>query len=107
MTVDIPQLEMLQFTVTDIQAINVPAGMSVEIITKEKSVTVRGPEERLTGMTEKDLLILVDFTDAEVGTASYKAMVYVGDRLADFVGIVGSYDVKATVQKVTPNAANS
>lgn len=106
-TVDIPQLEMLQFTVTDIQAINVPAGMSVEIITKEKSVTVRGPEERLTGMTEKDLLILVDFTDAEVGTASYKAMVYVGDRLADFVGIVGSYDVKATVQKVTPNAANS
>lgn len=106
-TVDIPQLEMLQFTVTDIQAINVPAGMSVEIITKEKSVTVRGPKQLLTGMTEKDLLILVDFTGAEAGTASYKATVYVGDRLADSVGIVGSYDVKATVQKVTPDGPNS
>ena len=106
-TVDIPELEMLQFTVTEIQAVNVPAGMTVEIITKEKSVTVRGPEELLTTMTEKDLLILVDFTGAEVGTASYKAMVYVGDKLADSVGIVGSYDVKATIQKGTPDATDS
>lgn len=100
-TIDIPQLEMMQFTVTDIQATNVPAGMTVEIITKEKSITVRGPEELLAKMTEKDLLILVDFTDAEIGTASYKAMVYVGDQLAESVGIVGSYDVKATVSKGT------
>lgn len=99
-TIDIPELEMLQLTVTDIRATKIPLGMSVEIITKEKNVTVRGPKELLTAMTEKDLLILVDFTGAEVGTASYKAMVYVGDRLADSVGIVGTYDVKATVQKV-------
>jgi YbbR domain-containing protein len=99
-SVDIPQLEMLQLSVTEIRATNVPTGMSVELITKEKSVTVRGPKEKIKGITEKDLLILVDFTEAEVGTASYKATVAVGEELADFVGIVGTYDVKATVQKV-------
>ena len=106
-TVDIPELEMREFAVTDIQATNVPLGMTVDLITKEKSVTVRGPKALVSRMTEKDLLILVDFTGAEVGTASYKAMVYVGDQLADSVGIVGSYDVKATVQKEIPDATTS
>lgn len=97
-TVDIPQLQMKQFTVTNIQPINTPYGMTVDIITKEKSVTVRGPEELLATMTEQDLRIMVDFTDAEAGTASYKAIVYVGINLSESVGVVGSYDVKATVQ---------
>ena len=97
--VDIPQLQTRQFAVTDIQAINVPAGMTVELITKEKSVTVRGTEALIKNMTEDNLTIFVDFTDAESGTASYKAMVFVDERLADSVGIVGTYDVKATVQK--------
>lgn len=103
-TFDIPELEMRQFAVTDIQATNVPFGMTVDLITKEKIVTVRGPKALVSKMTEKDILILVDFTGAEVGTASYKAMVYVGDQLANSVGIVGSYDVKATVQTVNPDA---
>lgn len=99
-TIDIPQLEMLQFKVTDIRATNIPAGMSVELITKEKTVTVRGPKEKMQGITEKDFWILVDFTDAEIGTAPYKATVHANGKLADSIGIVGTYDVNASVQKV-------
>lgn len=97
-TVDIPELAARQFTVTNIQAVNVPSGMTVELITKEKSLTVRGPAELLAAMTERDLHISVDFAGAEVGTASYKATAYVAAHLTDSVGVVGIYDVKATVQ---------
>lgn len=104
--VDIPELAMNQFTVSDIQALNVPIGMKVDIITKEKIVTVRGPKELLSVMTSEDLLILIDFTGAELGTNPYKAMVYVNDQLSGTVGVVGSYDVWATVEKDMTNGAN-
>lgn len=96
-SVDIPQLEMRQFKVTRIQTVNVPAGMKVDVITQEKVITVRGAKKVLDAMTEKDLLILVDFTNAEAGTASYKATVRVDGVLGGQVGIVGSYDITATV----------
>lgn len=98
-SVDIPELEMRQFAVTDIQATNIPAGLKVEIVTKEKIVTVRGPEELLSTMTSEDVLIIIDFSNAEIGTNPYKAMVYVKDQLSGKVGIVGSYDIWATIEK--------
>ena len=49
-------------------------------------------------MTEQDLWISVDLTGAEAGTASYKATAYVAAHLSDSAGVVGIYDVKATVQ---------
>ena len=106
-TVDIPELATLQFAVTDILATSIPAGMKAEIITKEKSVTVRGPEQLLTQMTEKDLQIRVDLTGAEIGTASYKAtVVVINDQLKESCGVVGSYDVTVTLKEM-PNAAES
>lgn len=104
-TVDIPELATMQFAVTDILAHSIPVGMQAEVITKEKSVTVRGPEALLKQMTEKDLQIRVDLIGAEPGTASYKAtVVVINDQFKDSVGAVGSYDVKVTL-KEAPDAA--
>ena len=64
----------------------------------EKIVTVRGPEALLAAMTADSVRILVDFSSAEVGTSSYKATATVVGTLADSVGTVGVYDVKATIQ---------
>ena len=96
-TVQIPALAMVEFTVSNIQAINA-SGKSVVFNTKEKLVTVRGPESALVAMTPQDLMIQVDFTDAEAGTATFEAKVIVINSLfADMTGAVGTYDVAATV----------
>lgn len=96
-SIKIPKLEMRKFTVTQIKTINVPAGMKVELITKEKQVTVRGTQEVLDTVKDGDFTIVVDFANAEPGDASHKATVQLGGGLAGQLGIVGSYEVNATV----------
>lgn len=96
-TVQLPPMELRQFTVTDIQSVNVPVGMKVELTTLEKTVEVRGYASVLDTMTESNLFILVDFTGAQPGMGEYKATVYLTEGLEGSVGIVGSYTVMATV----------
>jgi hypothetical protein len=103
-SIDIPEIMTKQFTVTYIRAINVPAGMAVKLITKEKTVTVRGPEELINGIKESDLMIVVDFTNAEIGTAPYKASVYMANEQMESVGVVGTYEVNAEVRKAAEGA---
>ena len=96
-TVQIPSLMTVEFTVSNIQAINV-GDRNVVFNTKEKLVTVRGPESALATLTAQDLMIQVDFADAEMGTATFEAKVIVINPLfADMTGAVGTYDVAATV----------
>lgn len=95
--IKIPKLEMRKFTVTQINAVNIPDGMKVELITKEKQVTVRGTQEVLDTVTGDDFTIIVDFSDAEPGDASHKATVQLSAALSGQLGIVGSYEVNATV----------
>ncbi len=95
--VQIPALATKEFTVSNIQAINT-GGMNVVFNTKEKIVTVRGPESALAAMTAQDLMIQVDFAGAEAGTATFEAKVIVTNpQFADATGAVGTYDVAATV----------
>lgn len=98
-TVKLPPMEIRQFTVTDIQVVNVPAGMKVELTTLEKTVEVRGYAGVLDTMTSADLFILVDFSGAQPGMGEYKATVHLADRLEGNVGIVGGYTVTATVSR--------
>lgn len=96
-TVQIPVLATKEFTVSNIQAINTD-GMNVVFNTKEKLVTVRGPESALAEMTPQDLMIQVDFADAEAGTATFGAkVIIINPRFADTTGAIGTYDVAATV----------
>lgn len=95
--IKIPKLEMREYTVTQIKAINVPAGMLVEMITKEKKVMVRGTQEVLDTVTGDDFTIVVDFSNAELGDASHKATVQLAPALTGQLGVVGSYEVNATI----------
>lgn len=96
-TITIPELELRRFTVSKIKVINIPNGMQVEMITKEKQVTLRGAADVLDSIEESDLTIVVDFSGAEPGNASYKATVQLSTGLIGQVGIVGSCEVNATV----------
>ena len=75
---------------------NVPEGMVAEIINANLTVRVRGPEEELNMLTEKDITAVVDLSAAEVGTATYKATIVISDEYPN-VGAMKTSSVSATV----------
>lgn len=86
------------FNVTAISAVNVPEGLSEEIITKALTVTVRGTEEMIKAIQSKDLSVETDLSEAQVGTASMTAKVVVADTFPD-VGAVGTYQVSVKLRE--------
>lgn len=98
-SISFPNLTTRTMTVKNIQVINVPAGMKVDLITQALEVQLRGPEEKLNTLTEADISVVVDFTATEEGTVKIKATIKCTDSQ---VGAVGSYTVSATVSKDTP-----
>lgn len=90
-------LKSKTLNVTNIQAVNVPAGMEVDMITQALEITVRGPSLLIDAITEKDVTILVDFANTQPGTATMRATVEFTSTYGD-VGTVGSYVVSATLK---------
>ena len=97
-SVKFPNLRVRTLQITNIEAINVPKGMTVELITQSLQVSFRGPSAIVNAMTEKDILVTVDFTDAELGTDTKKATVTISSKYGG-VGAVGSYSVAVTVKE--------
>lgn len=83
--------------VTNIHAEKVPAGMKAEILTMEMSVVVRGPKAQVEALKPENLRVLVDFTGAQSGMDTYKAMVQIDSGTFKNVGAVGTYTVYARV----------
>lgn len=98
--VKIPTLATKEFFVSNIQAINAE-GMNVTFSAAQKRVVIRGPQAYLNKLTAQDLMIRVDFTDAEAGMATFTAQVVVTNaQLADYLGALGAYDMAATVKLI-------
>lgn len=91
------QLMVQTFNVRTITAVNVPAGLRGEIITKALTVTVRGPVDMVKKMSAADIAIEVDFSEAQTGTATMKAQVVIDEAFPD-VGAVGTYQVSAKLR---------
>ena len=104
-TVKFNNLVTQTFQVTDIQTRNVPEGMDVELITQELTVTVRGPQAQIDQLTEEDLVVIVDFSQAELGTDTYKAQIQVDATQFGAVGAVGSYLVDAKLTQAPEEPA--
>lgn len=90
-------LKTREFTIDQFEAVNLPEGLSAEIINANLAVKVRGPEEEVAALQEKNIRAVVDFTNAEVGTATYKVTLVFDDQFSN-VGAVKSSSVSATVQ---------
>ncbi len=102
-TVDIqfPNLATKKVTTTNITAINIPAGLEVDLITQQLEITIRGPVAMIEAIEDTDVSVRVDFTNAQMGTATVKAIVVVSGAYPD-VGAVGSYSVSATLREPVP-----
>ena len=86
-----------EFIIDDFQIVNLPEGMTAEIINANLTVKVRGPAAEISKLTEKDISVVVDFSAAEVGTATYKASIVFSEGF-EHVGALKTNAVSATVQ---------
>lgn len=84
------------FEVENIEAVNVPEGLEADIIEKKLTVTLRGPSADLMRITENDIFVRADFTDAVAGTSTFKATVHFADGFSQ-IGAIRSYSVTANV----------
>lgn len=82
---------------------NVPEGMVVKIGTSMLAVTVIGRDFRMNAISEKNVNIRVDLTDAKEGQNSYSAQVTLQD--AEGVEVVGTYWVTVTLEQETPEVS--
>lgn len=90
-------LRTKEFEIENIQSVNVPEGMEAEIISTKLTVKVRGSEEEIGKLTEKNIFAVVDFTNAEAGSATYKASITFSEEFKT-VGALKTHSVSATVQ---------
>ena len=97
-SVKFPELVTKNFMVTNFTPMNVPDGLEAEIVNKALSVIVRGPQELIENMTEEDITIMVDFSQAQLGTFTVKANVVMSMAYAK-VGAIGTYQVSATLRE--------
>lgn len=86
-----------EFTVAKINTINLPEGMTAELFTEKLSIVVRGPVDQIQKVTAMDFTVAVDFTDAEVGTSTYKAVVTFADGF-EGLGVYKADPISASVQ---------
>lgn len=93
--VEFPGLGLKELTVKNIQAVNVPEGLQVQMITQQLELVLRGPENLISSITEENVTVKVDFSQEQAGTASVKAQITVN---VDGVGAVGVYNVTATLK---------
>lgn len=66
-SVSFPDLMTKTFTVENIQATGVPAGLVAEIVTKKIDVTVRGPKALVEKMQASDIMVSVSFGNINIG----------------------------------------
>lgn len=91
-----PTLSIKEFTVEEFQIANVPEGMKAELITAKLTMKIRGPSADILRLTAEDIIATVDFTDAQLGTSTFKVNITFADSFSA-LGAVGSNTVTATV----------
>ncbi len=95
--VEFSGLKTREFTIENIRSTNVPEGMEAEIINASLTVKVRGPASQIDALTEEDIRAAVDFSQAEVGNATYRVNLTFGEDFPN-VGALKTVSVSATVQ---------
>ena len=95
-TITLKGLSTKDFLIRKISVVNVPDGLEVELITQELNLRVRGPAEQIAKLKADDVMVVVDFTGAEIGTATFPVRAVFADGFRE-VGVLKSESVSASV----------
>lgn len=98
--ISFPALVTKTFTISNIQAANVPAGTEGIVVTKQVSVTVRGPRSIIQRMQASDITVAVDFADMEIGSTVTKQPAVSVSANYPGVGILENGHVTITLQEL-------
>ena len=98
-SVEFPELASKTFIVTNITPGNIPADMEAEILTQSMQVTLRGPTSMINRLKSEDIVVLVDLTDAQVGTFTVKGSVVLPNQYAD-CGAIKAESVSVTLRNL-------
>lgn len=91
-----PEITTQTMKVTQIEALNLPEDLELELVTKEVEITLRGPIKGLKDLKEADIKLTVDLANIKAGTATLPATVTLESKYAD-LGVIGSYSVTVTL----------
>ena len=94
--VQLSGLATREFTLEHITSVNIPEGMTVELITEKLTVVVRGPTELMNKLTAEDIVASVNFEGAETGTTTFRADITFAEAFAG-VGVLRAEPVSAVV----------
>ncbi len=93
-----PGLVTKKINVTNIQTVNVPAGLKESLITQKLEITLRGPQYLISRIRSSDIIAQVDFSGLQAGTVKVKPNIIVSESYSG-VGAVGVYSVSATLRE--------
>lgn len=96
--VDFGDLEHRVITTNKITLINVPDGMTAQLITTNLTIQLRGPKAEVDRVRDTHLKITVDLADAPVGTSNITPTITIADGFED-VGVMDSYTVAVKLSK--------
>jgi len=104
-TISFPTLSRKKLTISKDQFLTtgVPAGATVTWITEMVEVELRGPRDLIKSITEKDIVVTVDFTEEELGSVSKVPKITLSGTYSG-VGAVSVSAVTATLQMGDPDA---
>lgn len=94
-----PELSKKDFTITSIKTINVAEGMVAELLTKQLTITVRGPKEQVEALRVEDISVVLDLTDL-VNSNTVVPDITFGESYPD-LGVLGKPTVSVTVSEPT------
>lgn len=96
--IEFPELGTKTLTVTQFEAVNVPAGLAVDFVTRQLEIQIRGPKNSVGKVTAADVKVVVNFANEQAGTAKVKAEIAV---TGEGVGAMGSYEITATLRETS------
>lgn len=97
-SITFPNLKTTKFAANQIVAVNVPAGMEAEVVTKQLEITVRGPRNLINQMTAEHLTVQADLSNAQLGTYTVRGVIVMAAGFEE-VGALGSYNVTVTLSE--------
>lgn len=89
-------LKTKEITIEEFVAINVPEGLEADIITKQLTILVRGPEDLIKRLDSENIVATVDFTDMGMGTSTYQVTITFDEEFKQ-VGVLRKPSVTATL----------
>ena len=96
-SIKFPDLNIVELTVTEFEAANVPEDMEEEILAQALTVRIRGPKTQMAQITGEDVKIVVDLKGSKPGTFNAAAKVVITNSAFSTAGALGTYSVTVSL----------